>query len=60
MSTDQNTTTTGEPAAYRDTETGDWRCALCKCPLQRTTTGDLADGIRAHFKTVHPDKELTT
>jgi hypothetical protein len=30
-----------------------WRCPT---PIQRTSKGDLADGVRAHYKTVHPER----
>lgn len=31
-----------------------------RCPvrIQRSWDGDLADGVRAHYKTVHPEKRL--
>lgn len=31
-------------------------CPACGCPVQRTAQGNLVDGLRAHYKTVHPDK----
>ncbi|MDQ6524298.1 hypothetical protein RB608_11835 [Nocardioides sp. LHD-245] len=30
----------------------------CGTPIQRTTTGDLADGVRAHYKQVHPERRI--
>lgn len=30
----------------------------CRCLIQRTSTGDLADGVRAHYKTVHPERKI--
>lgn len=29
-------------------------CEACGCPIQRTLKGTVADGLRAHVKTVHP------
>lgn len=29
-------------------------CELCGCPIQRTPTGTVADGLRLHVNTVHP------
>lgn len=26
----------------------------CSTPIQRLNGGDLADGVRAHYRTVHP------
>lgn len=34
------------------------KCVLCRTDLQRTSTGDLVDGVRAHYKTVHPERKL--
>lgn len=28
----------------------------CGCPVQRRSSGDLRDGVRAHYRTVHPEK----
>jgi hypothetical protein len=30
----------------------------CHVRIQRAPGGDLADGVRAHYKTVHPEKRL--
>lgn len=29
-------------------------CPRCGCPIQRTLTGTLRDGMRAHFDYCHP------
>lgn len=34
------------------------KCVLCSVDLQRTVEGSLADGVRAHYKTVHPARSL--
>lgn len=31
----------------------------CGTPLQRSSDGDLTDGVRAHYKTVHPDRRIS-
>lgn len=31
---------------------------LCRTHLQRTYEGSLDDGVRAHYKTVHPEKRF--
>lgn len=31
---------------------------VCSCPIQRNSGGDLAGGVRAHYKTVHPEKGI--
>lgn len=28
---------------------------VCGCPIQRKSTGDLRDGVRAHYRIVHPE-----
>lgn len=33
-------------------------CPLCRCPVQRTPRGSLHDGLRSHYKTVHPGKAV--
>lgn len=33
-------------------------CPLCSCPIQRTLNGDLADGMAAHFRYVHPGESV--
>lgn len=33
-------------------------CPECSCPIQRTHDGDLADGLAAHYRTVHPGEEV--
>lgn len=33
-------------------------CSTCNAPLQRTSTGNLADGVVAHYQTVHPEKGI--
>lgn len=30
----------------------------CGTPLQRSADGDLADGVRLHYKAVHPDRSI--
>ena len=30
----------------------------CGCPIQRTTTGTVADGMKAHYGYVHPGKSV--
>lgn len=30
-------------------------CPLCGTEIQRTIYGTLADGMRAHYETVHPN-----
>jgi hypothetical protein len=37
---------------------GEWRCAECRCWLQRTSNGDIRDGVIAHYKTVHPERNV--
>lgn len=32
---------------------------VCGTPLQRTSQGDLADGVRAHYRTVHPERRIS-
>jgi hypothetical protein len=32
-------------------------CPLCTCPIQRTLHGTIADGMTAHYHTVHPESE---
>lgn len=34
------------------------KCAACGVELQRTSSGDLADGVRAHYRTVHPERKI--
>lgn len=48
----------GERLAVVIPETGTAQCLFCATPVQRTPTGDLAAGVRAHVKTVHPEKRL--
>lgn len=36
-------------------ESGTWRCPV---HIQRTAKGDLADGVRAHYKAVHPERRI--
>lgn len=31
---------------------------VCGTPIQRTSKGDLADGVRAHYRTVHPERRI--
>ncbi|WP_167736040.1 hypothetical protein [Nocardioides sp. 503] len=33
-------------------------CPLCGCPVQRTASGTLADGMTAHRKVVHADEQV--
>jgi hypothetical protein len=35
-------------------------CAVERCPvhIQRTLHGDLADGVRAHYKAAHPERKI--
>lgn len=35
-------------------------CPLCGCPIQRTITGTLADGMKVHFTYVHPKAPVPT
>lgn len=42
----------------RVTSRGFAQCTHCPVSIQRTSKGDLADGVRAHYKTVHPDRSL--
>lgn len=39
---------------------GTAQCTQPGCPtsIQRTSKGDLPDGVRAHYKTVHPERRL--
>ena len=30
----------------------------CGVQIQRTVRGDLLDGVRAHYRTVHPDRRI--
>jgi hypothetical protein len=30
----------------------------CGTPIQRTPSGDLLDGVRAHYRTVHPGRKI--
>ncbi len=36
------------------------QCAHRGCPtaLQRSADGDLLDGVRAHYRTVHPERRI--
>lgn len=34
------------------------RCTSCGTELQRTTTGDIRDGVRVHYRTVHPERNV--
>lgn len=36
------------------------KCSSRGCPveIQPTATGDLADGVRAHYRTVHPERGI--
>lgn len=29
---------------------------VCNCPIQRSSSGDLADGVRLHYRQVHPER----
>lgn len=31
-------------------------CPECGCPVQRIKNGDVRDGMRAHYDTVHREK----
>lgn len=31
----------------------------CSCPIQRLASGTLRDGVRAHYKAVHPEKGVS-
>lgn len=33
-------------------------CPCCGCPIQRSSTGTVLDGLRAHFSYVHPERAL--
>lgn len=49
----------GSPAALVNPHTAtEAKCLACAVVLQRTPTGSLADGVRAHYKTVHPGRTL--
>lgn len=39
-------------------DVGKFRCALCGVWVQRTSTGDIRDGVRAHYRTVHPGRKI--
>lgn len=39
-------------------ETGLVHCVLCGAWLQRTATGDIRDGVRVHYRTVHPERKI--
>ena len=34
------------------------RCPLCPAHVQRTPDGTVADGMRLHYRTVHPGEEV--
>lgn len=34
------------------------QCPLCCAYVQRTQTGNLADGMRAHYRVVHPGEAV--
>ena len=40
------------------TSAGDWKCAVCPTALQPTVNGDITDGVRAHWKTVHSERNV--
>lgn len=42
---------------YELDPTGVEICGLCGCPVQRTATGTLADGMAAHRRTVHSEHQ---
>ena len=46
--------------AYQHPEQAIATCAHpgCACPIQRTSSGDLRAGVRAHYKTVHPERKI--
>lgn len=33
-------------------------CEICNCIIQRTPNGTDADGMAAHYRTVHPGTEV--
>lgn len=37
---------------------GKAQCTSCPTQIQRTADGDLADGVRAHYRTVHPERRV--
>lgn len=37
---------------------GEAQCSACAVKLQRSTDGTLTDGVRAHYKTVHPERGI--
>lgn len=39
-------------------EDGLIRCLTCGAELQRTVSGDIAEGVRQHYRTVHPERKL--
>lgn len=39
-------------------EIGHVFCARCGCLLQRTPSGDIRDGVRVHYRTVHPERKI--
>lgn len=45
---------------HDDQAAGYAQCSQPGCPttLQRSPNGDLADGVRAHYKTVHPERRI--
>lgn len=47
----------GSQLAFTDDE-GVYHCSVCMTPLQRTVTGDITDGVRQHYRTVHPERKF--
>lgn len=38
--------------------TGLVHCAACGAWLQRTPSGDIRDGVRVLYRTVHPERKI--
>ena len=47
-------------AFKRDEDSPVAQCASRGCPvaIQRTVDGDLVAGVRAHYRTVHPERRV--
>lgn len=59
MSTQVRTASGGVLAVIQSDGQAVAKCVLCNTDLQRTSTGELIDGVRAHYKTVHPERKLS-
>lgn len=37
---------------------GEWKCVLCPTWLQRSVNGSITDGVRQHYRVVHPERKI--